>query len=186
MCSDKQATLSPTYRPTYFPTYSPTSAPTSMPTYTPTTEAPTAAPTSFLPEIILVPHPQPTSAETADESYVVQSDPTAPTTVPKKPEGHHRPMIMRPSLAPSKATILVHGEGNVDADSFEDIQAKMGEGPTATVVILFASFLAVSVSCCACVCMRWNQRRLDEKKRNLRLLQFNASSQVKIYMQDPV
>ena len=186
MCSKRFSTSSPTYWPTYHPTYSPTSTPTTWaPTYHPTTDAPTASPTPFLPEIVLVPPQQPMSMELGGEDFVIPQDVTLSTEVSKKPDGSDRPMLLQPSSGPVDSPMALHGQTGTDGGAAISSLEKSNDLKT-RVAILFASFLAVFASCCACACLRWKQRRLDEKKRNLRVLQYNASNQVKVYMQDPV
>jgi len=57
--------------------------------------------------------------------------------------------------------------------------------PQLSAIMFVAITLAIIVSCCAVGVFRWNQRRIDEQKRKIRIRQYNASA-VKIYISDPV
>lgn len=185
MCADKVTTASPTEQPTHFPTLSPTNSPTTpMPTYLPTTRKPSSSPTSYLPEIVLVPRETFTSVEVIDEDFEhlpVPLEENVATQLPQQPEESDSPIVYTSSLAPT-----IQPFQNQSAVGIISVNSALNESPRTYAAILVASFLTLFVTCCACSGLRWNQRRLDEQKRNLRLLQYNASNQVKLYMQDPV
>lgn len=202
-------TPSPTSKTTPAPqTPSPTDA-TWAPTLNPT-RAPSPAPTVKLPMIVLnTPSPDDLSRDTPSPSigtpekdvFIPENDVVMFTDPPKKPNLYDKPQISQedptPSPTASQDDIATPSQSMSQDDIDEDNESRNEgdfngaknafnpEGETLAMIFCAAS-LALFTTCCMLAVFRWNQRRLDEQKRNLRILEYSASSQVKLYMQDPV
>jgi hypothetical protein len=187
-------TWAPTYRPTEAPTYRPTEAPTYRPT-----EAPSLSPTVKLPMIVLSTPTPSVSKETPDLLTLSPSigppenDAIIPSQPPKKPNLYDRP---RMSPSPSPGPLAIYQDvgdlsGGEEEDEAEEDAINAARNPLKpngeTVAMIFcAASLALFTTCCMLAVFRWNQRRIDDQRRNLRILEYSASSDIKLYMQDPV
>ena len=205
----ERRTWAPTYHPTREPTPYPTREPTPYPTREPT-PYPTSEPTVKYPILILsTPRPSPVSEElpvftpspsiSLPEKDVLNptEPPVNPTEPPKKPNLYDRTDISQAPVPTPDSFVPEEYEDEDFDDRLEEEQGgeaingasgpllRQSDGESIAMI-----FCAVSVvlftTCCMLAVFRWNQRRMDEQKRNLRFLEYSASSQIKLYMQDPV
>jgi len=168
-----EQTPEPTPLPTLRPTPTPTRAPAPRPSPQPTTPMPftthTSMPTFELPELILGP-PIEISLTEAPEVWLEPSTESPRPNWPPESIGSTRPPKINLQGPPIQA---------IDG-------SRISKPPDSAAITFAAVMFAILVTSLALLAFRWNQRRLEEQRRNLRILQYNASSQVKKYMQDPV
>jgi hypothetical protein len=178
---------SPTQNP--IPATTSTNGPSLSPTVVPTS-IPTSAPKVFVP-----PLPQGLSSyypvgnpdfviidSSVESSEQSGSTPLEEDTLPG-PFGEIQVAKNKPDKLEEGSTIPTTESFN----SGETVRARIRSQPDNVVLAVLMSSIAALSTCCAYAAYMCYQRRSEEQKRNLRILQFDEGSRhVKVYMKNPL
>ena len=187
-----------TPQPTPVPTLPPTPAPTlvSEPEVPPTstqmpTETPSRAPMTDMPTIKPTMRTRPpTSSWYGDGPLIDAPDNNNNNNAPEDMVDEKDVWVITHDVNETQPPMVgpfpPEDWGNVAVGLNEGVVVEEHSPTISTSIVFVVASLAGMVCVCAMTAVRYTQRKAEEQKRNARILKFNASRQVKIYMQDPV
>jgi hypothetical protein len=175
-------------KPSLAPTQHPIPETTNWPSFTPTI-VPTSRPTSA-PEVY-----DPPVSQGLNSNYQ-EGDPDVITdlSVESPEQSGLTPLEEDMALAPFEEIQVAKNPDQLEevstvdenVNSVETNRAVHSEHDSVVLAFFLSSVVALS-TCCACAAFICYQRKLEEQKRNLRILQYDEGSRiVKVYMQNPL
>jgi hypothetical protein len=178
-----------TDKPSSAPTQHPILETTNWPSFPPTI-VPTSLPTSA-PEDFDTPIPLSLSSNYQEGDPDLIIDLSVESSEQSGSTPLKEDMILAPfqEIQAAKQPDQVEEGSTIDesVNSVETNRARVYAEPDSVVLAFFLSSVVALSTCCACAAFICYQRKLEEQKRNLRILQYDEGSRnVKVYMQNPL